>query len=322
MKLSRTIRQTNDSENINTGGFLLLLLAAVIVSFTVSLWHANRLSSQPIDHGTVQETLGDRIQVVGRFDQDRQANIQQRWDGTVQRVQAFWIGQPARLQETLGLAIAYTARNIWMEQEQLRTAIPAARETLERFDREKTTRWQEKLGTAVLAAYRRAPEGGAAFQAAFERETIRQKRIEERTARGLESNLNSLTAQETELRGAVPQMYRNVIESARRSARMYDESNMAWTRRILDELNADLSWKRQPEDYVQMVGGVREILGGFRGVGGFVEYGWPALVGLLAAMAWLGLTIPKDPFKPRYSDEEKNPTTETTTPHQWKKEAA
>ncbi|MBI3597430.1 MAG: hypothetical protein HY203_09785 [Nitrospirae bacterium] len=322
MKLSRTIRQTNDSEDINTGGILLLLLAAVIVSFTVSLWHANRLSPQRVDHGTVQETLGDRIQVVGRFDQDRQAKIQQQWDRTVQQFQAFWIGQPARLQETLGLAIAYTARNIWMEQKRLRTAIPAAREALERFDREKTTRWQEKLGTAVLAAYRRAPEGGAAFQAAFERETIRQRKVEERTARGLESNLNYLMTQETGLRGAVPQMYHEAIESAHRSARMYDESHMAWTRRILNELNADLSWKRQPEDYVQMAGSVREILGGFRGVGGFVEYGWPALAGLLAAMAWWGITVPKDPVKPRFSEEE-GPTTETTTtPHQWKKEAA
>ena len=323
MKLSRTIRQTNDSEDINTGGVLLLLLAAVIVSFTISLWHAYRLSPRPIDHGAVQETLGDRIQVVGRFDQDRQAKIQQQWNRTVRRLQAFWIGQPARLQEGLGLAIASTARNIWMKQERLRTAIPAAREALEQFDREKTTRWQEKLGGAVVTAYRRAPEEGAAFQAVFEQETIRQKRIEERTARGLESNLNYLTAQETELRSAAPQMYREAIESAHRSARMYDESHMAWARRILNELNADLSWKRQPEDYVQMVGSVREVLGGFRGVGGFVEYGWPALVGLLAAMAWLGLTIPKDPFKPRYSDEEEISTTETTTPpHRWKKEAA
>jgi len=322
MKLSRTVRQTNDSEDINSGGILLFLFAAVIVSFAVSLWHANRLSPQPIDHGAVQETLGDRIQVVGRFDQDRQAELLQRWNRTVQRAQAFWIGQPARLQETLGLAIAFTARNIWMEQERLRTAIPAAQEALEQFDREKSTRWQEKLGTAVLAAYRRAPEGRAAFQAAFERETLRQRKTEERTARGLESNLNYLMSLEAERRGAIPQMYREAIESGHRSARMYDESHMAWTRRILNELSADLSWKRQPEDYVQMGVSVREILGGFRGVGGFVEYGWPALVGLLAAMAWWGITIPRDPFKPGYTENEGSRTETSTPPQQWKKEAA
>jgi len=322
MKRNMTTQSTNDSEDINTGGFLLLLFAAVIVSLAVSLWHAEWLSPHPVDRGTVQETLGDRIQVVGRFDQDRQAKAQQQWDSTIRRVQAFWIDQPARLQETLGLAIAYTARNIWMEQNRLRTAITSAQETLEQFNREKTARWQEKLGTAVVAAYRRAPGGGAAFESAFERETIRQRNVEERTERGLESNLEYLTTQETELRGAVPEMFRDALESAHRSARMYDDSHMARTRRILNGLNADLSWKRQPEDYVQMAGSVREILRGFRGVGGFVEYGWPALAGLLVAMGWLGLTTPKDPFRPRFREEE-GPTTDTTTPsQQWGKKAA
>jgi hypothetical protein len=322
MKRNMTTHPENDSEEINTGGFLLLLFAAVIVSLAVSLWHAGWLSPPSVDHGTVQETLGDRIQVVGRFDRDRQAMTQRQWDSTVQRVQAFWIEQPARLQETLGLAIAYTARNIWMEQNRLRTAITSAQGALEQFNREKTARWQEKLGTAALTAYRRAQGGGAAFESAFERETIRQQNVEERTERGLESNLEYLTTQETELRGAVPEMFRDAIESAHRSVRMYDESQMAWTRRILNGLNADLSWKRQPEDYVQMAGSVREILGDDRGVGGFVEYGWPALAGLLVAMAWVGLATPRDPFRPRYREEE-DPTTETTTPSQpWRKEAA
>jgi len=322
MKRDLTTHPPNDSEDINTGGFLLLLFAAVIVSLAVSLWHAEWLSPQSIDHGTVQETLGDWIQVMGRFDQDRQAELQQRWDTTVQRAQAFWIGQPERLQETLGLTIAYTARDIWMEQNRVRTALAAAQEALERFDREKSARWQEKLGTAVLAAYRGAPDGGAAFQAAFDREIIRQRKIEERTARGLESNMIYFTTQETSLRNAVPQMFRDAIESAHRSARMYDESHMAWTRRNLNELNADLSWKRQPEDYVQMAGVVRETLGDFRGVGGFVEYGWPALAGLLVVMAWVGLTIPRDPFKPGYTENEGSTTETRTPPQQWKKEAA
>jgi hypothetical protein len=91
-------------------------------------------------------------------------------------------------------------------------------------------------------------------------------------------------------------MYREAIQSAYRSARMFDESHRERTRHILTELNADLSWQRQPEDYVRLVGAVRETLDGFRGVGGFAEYGWPALAGLLVSITWLGSTIPKSPI--------------------------
>ena len=194
----------------------------------------------------------------------------------------------------LGQSIASAAQMILTEQDRLKTAVMEAREAVRRFNQEKPGRWQEKLGKAVLAADRRAAEGGIAFQLAFEREINRLRIVEARTARRLESNLNASTAQETGFREAVPLIYQEAIQSAHRSAQMLEASQMAWTGRIFDELRADLSWKREPEDYVQMVGAVREILSGFDRVGGFVEYGWPALAGLLVAMAWFGLTIPKD----------------------------
>lgn len=297
MKQSRMIRSTSDSENIKTGGFLLLLSVAVLFSFTASLWLSDFFSQDRTDHGTVQETLGDRIQVLVRFDQDRQARLQGQWDNAVQQFTAFVNGREGRLQEILGQSIAGKTQTILMEQKRLRGAVVRAQEDLRLFNEGRDARWQEKLGMAVVRAYRSAPEGGSALQAALQRETNRLNVLEERVSRGLASNLKSRTAEEAGFQTAIPEMYRDAIESAQRSAQLLEASYMASTGRILHGLNADLSWQRQPEDYVQMAGGVREIMGDFRGVGGFVEYGWPALAGLLVAMAWLGLTIPKGPFQ-------------------------
>jgi hypothetical protein len=302
MKLTWAIFQKSHSETINTRGALFLLAAMVIFSLAFSLWQADWFSPKRVDHATVQETLGDWIQVVGRHDQEREAELLQQWNDTVQKVQSFWIEQPARLQETLGLSIAYTARNIWTEMERLRTAVTAATASIDRFKTEEPGRWQERLGSAVLAAYRHDPSGGPGFMTALDRETYRQRKIEERTQARLESDLDFLKTQEIGLREAVPGMYREAIESGHRSARMYDESHRAWTRTIFGELTADLSWQRRPADYVQMAGTVRENLDGNPAVGGFVEYGWPALVGLVAAMTWLGLSIPSAPFKPPTSE--------------------
>jgi hypothetical protein len=299
MKLTGAIFQRDHSEKINTGGALLLLAAVVVVSFAFSLWHAEWFFPKRVDHGTVQETLGDWIQVLGRYDQAREAELRQQWNETVQTVQAHWIEQPGRLQETLGLSIAYTARNIWMEKEGLRSAIAAARASLDQFKTGEPARWQEKLGAAVLAAYRYDPSGGAAFLAAFDREMYRQRKIEDRIAARMESDLGSLTAQEMALRDAIPGMYREAVESAHRSARMYDDSHRALARSTFEELNAGLSWQRRPADYAETALVVRENLTARPGVGGFVEYGWPALIGLAAAMIWLGVTIPGDPINPQ-----------------------
>lgn len=297
MKSSRMIHSTSDSENISTGGFLLLLSAAVLLTFIGSLWLSDFFSKVRTDHGIVQETLGHRIQVLVRYDQERQAHLQGQWNNTVQAFTAFVNGREGRLQETLGQSIAAKTQTILMEQKRLRGAMVRAQDDLRLFNQGRDARWQEKMGMAVVRAYRRAPEEGSAFQAALQRETNRMNVLEERVSRGLASNLKLRTTKEASFQAAVPEMYRDAIESAQRSAELQEASYMASTGRILHGLNADLSWQRQPEDYVQMAGGIREILGDSRGVGGFVEYGWAALIGLFAAMAWLGVSIPKDLFR-------------------------
>lgn len=295
MKLTQTQRNEAGTENPNAGAYFLLLFTAVIFSFTAFLWRADWFSQKPIDNGTVQETVGDRIQILGRFDQERQTRLQQQWDRSVQQFTAFVNGRDGRQQEIFGQSIVGMAQTILMEQKRLRGAVVRAQEDLRLFKEGRDARRQEKLGGAVMKAYRRAPEGGVAFQSAFEQETTRLRIVESRTARSLESNLNSLMTQEAGFRDAIPGMFRDAIESAQRSAQLIEASHMAWTGRILDELKTDLSWQRRPEDYMRLVGVVQEVLRANRGVGGFVEYGWAALIGLLAAMAWMVLTIPQSP---------------------------
>ncbi len=293
MRLNQTITKTKYSAGVMIGVLCLLLLMAVILPSGFFMRPIDR-SEISIPSSIVQENVGYRILVLARFDQDRQAQLQRQWQRTVQQAKAFENGRTGRLQETLGQAIAQTAQMILSEQERLRRAVVEAKEELWRFNQEKAARWQGKLGEAVLVAHRRAPGGGSAFQVAFERETTRFKKIEGRISRRLQSTLSALMAQEAEFRAAVPLVYQEAIQSARRSARVLDESQMTWTRRTLDELEKDLSWKRLPEDYMQLVGIVKEILRGWQGMGGFVEYGLPALAGLLMAMAWVGSTITKD----------------------------
>ncbi|MBI3811540.1 MAG: hypothetical protein HY283_04975 [Nitrospirae bacterium] len=295
MKLTQIKSIKTNSEDLNTGGFFLLLSVVVILSFTVFLWRADHFSQKRIDNGKVQETVGDRIQALGRFDQERQTRLQQQWDNTVRQFTVFTNSREGRLQEILGQSIVGMTQTILMEQNRLRGAVVRAQKDLRLFNEGRDARWQEKLCGAVMKAYRRAPEGGVAFQLTFERETIRLGKLEARTTRNLQSTLGALMAQEARFHMAIPGMYRDAIESAQRSAQLLEASYMASTGRILDGLKTDLSWQRRPEDYTRLIGVVQEVLRNHRGAGGFVEYGWPALTGLLVAMVWMGLTIPKGP---------------------------
>jgi hypothetical protein len=272
----------------------LILLAAVLP--TIYYMHSNDRSDIVLQKGKVQEEAGLRIVALARFDQDRHARLQEQWDRTVRQFTAFENGREARLQELLGQSIAHTAQTIWMKQEGLKGSVIQARAALQRFNEEQPARWQEKLGRAAVAAYRRAPEGGEAFLAAFQHETTRLQKIQERTLSRLESDLSPLTAQQAELHDAIPGMVREAIASAHRSAEMLEASEMARVGRIFAQLKADLSWNRAPEDYAQQVAIVRENQNNLKNAGGFVEYGLWAVAGLVMAMVWMGSAITKDPI--------------------------
>ncbi|HTN43435.1 MAG TPA: hypothetical protein VMN77_06525 [Nitrospiria bacterium] len=295
MRLEETIQKPIYSTGAMIGVFCLLVLIAAIPSFR-SFIRSIRPAGVSVPGGTVQEEAGFRIVALARFDQERHARLQEQWDKTLQQYTAFENGRQARQQELLGQSIANTAQTIWMKQEGLKGSIIQARAELQRFNEEQPARWQEKLGMAAVAAFRNAPEGGEAFLAAFQHETDRLHKIQGRILYRLESDLGSLTAQQIELRGAIPVMYSEAIHSANRSAEMMEASETARVGRIFGQLQSDLSWKRTPEDYVQQVAVVREIQRGQHGAGGFVEYGLWAVAGLVMAMVWAGSTITKDPI--------------------------
>jgi hypothetical protein len=129
----------------------------------------------------------------------------------------------------------------------------------------------------------------------------------------LESQLDRLTAEKAAVRHAIPMLYQEAIQSAYRTFTMLEEGEHAWTRRILNGLEDQLAWQRRPEDFQGLVATARAMLAGPAGVGGFVEYGLPALLGLVVAMAWFGLSAGKEsPVAPPKQTTEKIPP-----PRQW-----
>jgi len=205
------------------------------------------------------------------------------------------------------------------EEGRLQKAVVETKAELGLLNQEKSARWQEKLGRAVLVAYHRDPTAGNVFQTTFQQETARLKRVEERTSARLESELKSLITQEAQFHAAIPRLYEEAIQSAHRSNRMRDESQTIWALRNINEIDKDLSWQRLPQDYVKLVSVVQENLRGYHGMGGFVEYGFAALAGLLVSMAWVGSSVMKDQFKISFL-ETKEPTEIPLSPHQRRKE--
>jgi hypothetical protein len=295
MRLAETLHAPKYSPAVMIGIAGLLVVLAAIPSFH-SFVGSGKTTEISVPSGKVQEEAGIRIAALTRFDHERQVQLQEQWDKTLQDYTAFVNGRQARRQEILGQSIVQTARAIWKEKEQIKAGVIQTQEELQRFNQLEPGRWQEKMGMAVVAAYRHAPEGGQDFQTAFEQETGLLREWNVRILNRLESDLISLTARQVELNEMIPVMYGEAIRSANRSADLAEASEMARVGRSFEQLRADLSWKRTPQDYANQVAIVRENQKGFTAAGGFMEYGLWAIVGLVVAMVWVGATITKDPI--------------------------
>jgi alcohol dehydrogenase len=306
------------SEKVNRGVLVasVLLLLFLVVALPSNFFMQPDKPFSPSDmNGVVQEEMGYIIQALARYDQDRVERLQAQWSSMIQRVKEFEQGRAGRLQETLGQAIAKTGQMILREQARLRMAVVKASDELTQFKREKSSRRQEQLGRAVQDASRRALEGEAAFQAAFQREVARLNRIEDRTLRRLETHLETLKVTEARFRSAIPLLYQEAIQSAHRSFKMQEESEIAWTSRVLDELKEGLAWKRQSEDYVLIVNSVREVLMGLPRESESEGYGLYALVGLMLAVIWVASITRKDNAERTFAE-----TVKTNPFHRWGKE--
>jgi hypothetical protein len=295
MRLAETLHTPKYSPAVMMGVAGLLVILAAIPSFRSFIGSGEPAQIANPD-GSVQEEAGFRIAALSRFDQDRQARLQEQWDKTLQGYTAFVNGRQGRRQEILGQAVSQTARAIWMKQQQIKAGVIQTQEELKRFNQLEPGRWQEKLGLAVVAAYRHAPEGGQAFKTAVQQETNLFRERNVRILTRLEFDLASLTVRNAKLRNAIPTMYGEAIEAANRSAESAEASEMARVGRIFEQLRAELSWKRTPQDYANQVAIVRENQKGFAAAGGFLEYGLWAIAGLVISMTWVGATITKDPF--------------------------
>jgi len=294
MRLAETLHTPKFSPAVMMGVAGLLVILAAIPSFR-SFIGSGEPAQIANTNGKVQEEAGFRIVALTRFDQDRKARLREEWDNTLQQYTVFENGIKARYQEALGQSIATTARAIWIKQEAINASTTHAKSQLQNFIEEQPGAWQEKLGMAVVTAYRRTGEIGEAFLAAYRNEVERLRTVQQRTLSGLVSDLGSLNVQKTELQGAVSGMYQEAIQEADRSVANREVSAMAQVSRIFDQLQADLSWKRAPEDYARQVAIVRENQNVHAAAGGFLEYGLWAVVGLLVSMVWVGASITMDP---------------------------
>jgi hypothetical protein len=295
MRLAETIHTPKYSPAVMIGVSCLLVVLAAIPSFR-SFTRSGEPTEISIPSGNVQEEAGFRIVALTRFDRDRQARLQEQWDKTLQDYTTFVNGRQARGQEILGQSIVQTARAIWIKQKGINASLVQAQAELQRFNEEQPAAWQEKLGMAAVAAYQQAQESGEAFLTAFQHETDRLQRIQQRTLYRLVTDLGSLTVRKAEIHDSIPGMYREAIRSAHRSAELMEASEMARVGRVFEQLRADLSWERTPKDYADQVAIVRKNQNGFTAAGGFVEYGLWAIAGLVMSMVWVGATITKDPF--------------------------
>src|SRR5438046_7774943 len=142
MKLNQTTNTTYAVGIVISSIFSLLLLLAIFVPFRFLLSPTDP-SKNFISKGAVQEEVGYRIMALARFDQDRQAQLQQDGEKIFQQTKNFVNSRSGQLQEALGLAITQTDRSVLTRQARLKEAVNEAKEKARRFNEEKAGRWQE-----------------------------------------------------------------------------------------------------------------------------------------------------------------------------------
>jgi hypothetical protein len=290
----------NDQSKQSASHRFLLLVTLTGALSAVFLLPSRAGADAPPSNGKLQELLGGMITAGAQHDEERLAALQQQLTTLMQQMAQFERGRPGHVQENLGHTIVQTAHAIRAEQLNLKSRIIATMRQLDLLAEDSEAGQQTRLGWAVRTAAQRAPQGGEAFQVALGKEVIRLEMVRDRTITRLQDELNSLNRQLAAFPRAIPQRLRNAMTSTSRAILMADESYISWVNQRIQELSNQVMRPQSPDAYERLASVAQAILAGPAGVGGFVEYGIPALAGVVAllmawaAMAWFGTGRSRD----------------------------
>jgi len=277
----------------------MLILATFIllgISFLLPYGFPNPITPHPgieLDEGVVQEKIGYAISVSSRWDSDRKSTLENQHQALVQEALESGKTQRARIQEALGFSIVRESQKILNWQAHLKNEIENTQSTLQNFTEREPSRRQEQIGMAVLTAYRRGAVKGTAFQNAFQKETTRLKKVDERKKNRWETRLNLLKREESRFPTIIRSLYQETTKATHRSVTLQDESQQVWAQQILRGIENNLAVQRKPRDFLNLANGVKETWLGKPVTNGFMEFGLPALLGLFMVGIWFA-SIPPD----------------------------
>jgi len=285
-------------KNLSFEGMLILTTLILLgISFLLPYGFPNPIaphSGIEVDDGVLQEKIGYAISVSSRWDLDRKSLLEKQHQALVQESLKSSKTQRARIQEALGFTLARESQRILNIQALLKKEVETTQSTLQDFREEEPSRRQEQIGMAVLTAYRRGALTGEAFQNAFQKETTRLKRVDERKMNRLETRLNFLKTEKSQFPTIIPSLYQKAIETTQRSVALQDESERLWAQRLLLGIEGDLAVQKKTRDFLVLANGVRETWMGKQVTNGFMEFGLPALLGLFMVGIWFSSITPKD----------------------------
>ncbi len=249
----------------------------------------------PVDQATTggfQELVGGRIQALGRFDLQRHRALDERRKNVVRRLGELHEGRNARLQEFLGQSIASTGVVLARERAILETALAESRATQRSV---RSGGWfQERVGSAIVQTAALVHPDDPRFADQLRARLKVLSAMEPRVASRADVQVAALTARWAQFPRDALARLGEAVQDAHRTARLYEASYGAWITRPLGEIQAGFAFSRSVEDYVRQADAVTASLQPLWGVGGFWEFGAASLIGIFAAMAWVGATAPRE----------------------------
>lgn len=201
-------------------------------------------------------------------------------------------GRYARLQEFLGQSIAHTGALIARERTILKTALA---ESLATQQSVRSGGWfQERVGSAIVQTAGVIAPDDPRFAEQLRTRLRVLSAMEPRVASRADVQVAALTARWTQFPRDALARLGEAVQDAHRASRLYEASYQAWVARPLLDIQTGFAFSRSVEDYLHLADAVTASLRPLWGVGGFWEFGAASLIGICAAMAWVGATAPRE----------------------------